>query len=156
MIWSERLDDLRALAAHPDKLSSAEIGRRMGCTRNAIISACHRNGIAMPIKASVKKHRAKVRHPNNFAGRNLRRKLESKTIEPEEFEIQVADVVPLNIPLDELPNNGCHYPYGDGPFLFCGHPVRDGSSYCPAHHRLCYHRADPDKRQRNNNIWRTA
>ncbi|GAB4368130.1 MAG: hypothetical protein Kow00114_27190 [Kiloniellaceae bacterium] len=39
----------------------------------------------------------------------------------------------------------CQYPHGEvgaADFHFCGAPVRDGSSYCAAHHTLC-HEAQP-------------
>jgi GcrA cell cycle regulator len=33
----------------------------------------------------------------------------------------------------------CMYPEGDGAgMLFCGQPRQDGSSYCAAHHQLCW------------------
>lgn len=57
-------------------------------------------------------------------------------------------VVPLNIDLDDLKNRQCRYPYGDGPFTFCGHPVRDNSPYCEEHHKICFKKITP--RQINN------
>ncbi len=32
---------------------------------------------------------------------------------------------------------GCRYPEGNGPFLFCNGPQRQGSSYCEPHFSLC-------------------
>jgi GcrA cell cycle regulator len=45
--------------------------------------------------------------------------------------IPAADtIVPRNLSLLELGPNECRWPYGVGPFVFCGH---DGYPYCPAH-----------------------
>jgi hypothetical protein len=38
----------------------------------------------------------------------------------------------------DLEDGHCRYPYGGGPFTFCGMPRRDGSSYCAAHFLLVY------------------
>jgi hypothetical protein len=36
--------------------------------------------------------------------------------------------------LIELAADQCKWPYGDGPFVFCGHPVPEGvRNYCPHH-----------------------
>ena len=40
------------------------------------------------------------------------------------------------VPLVELRYSDCHWPYGDGPFLFCGDPAREASRYCEVHHAL--------------------
>lgn len=58
-------------------------------------------------------------------------------------------VVPLNIDLDDLKNRQCCYPYGDGPFTFCGHPVRDNSPYCEEHHKICFRKV-PVKQMKNS------
>lgn len=40
--------------------------------------------------------------------------------------------------LVELEDNDCRFPFGEGPFLFCGDPVQGKSSYCAHHHAICY------------------
>lgn len=47
-------------------------------------------------------------------------------------------VVPLNIDLGDLKNSQCRYPYGEGPYTFCGHPVKEKSPYCADHHAICF------------------
>jgi hypothetical protein len=33
----------------------------------------------------------------------------------------------------------CKFPEGDNPpYLYCGHPTRDGASFCPTHYATCY------------------
>lgn len=39
----------------------------------------------------------------------------------------------LHIAFLDLQPIHCRFPYGDGPFTFCGHPKTDGSSYCADH-----------------------
>ena len=46
-------------------------------------------------------------------------------------------VVPLNIDLEDLKNRQCRYPYGEGPYTFCGHPVKENPPYCTEHHTIC-------------------
>jgi hypothetical protein len=40
----------------------------------------------------------------------------------------------------ELEGGDCRYPFGDGPFLFCGDPAQDKSSYCSGHHEICFNK----------------
>lgn len=40
--------------------------------------------------------------------------------------------------LFELEDNDCRYPYGNGPYLFCGDPKQEQSSYCSHHHSVCW------------------
>lgn len=42
---------------------------------------------------------------------------------------------------DVLAADSCRYITGDprsGPAIYCGHPRADGSSFCSAHHKICY------------------
>jgi len=47
-----------------------------------------------------------------------------------------ADITPRQIAFADLEPEHCRYPYGEGPYRFCGHVRRPGSSYCPAHAEL--------------------
>lgn len=38
--------------------------------------------------------------------------------------------------LVELKPHHCHWPIGDGPFLFCGADAASGEVYCPFHQRI--------------------
>jgi len=47
-----------------------------------------------------------------------------------------------------MPRRGCEYGLGDPKepaFEFCGKPRQRGSSYCAAHHKLCYRRLPAKK-----------
>lgn len=54
--------------------------------------------------------------------------------------LRAADVVPRLIPLAELERGDCRWPYGNGPFHFCGHPASEGP-YCWSHFRLAVRQA---------------
>lgn len=60
------------------------------------------------------------------------------TLEP--VKLRCVDVSPRHLSLVELEANSCRYPYGgdrdDEPITFCGHPRRQGSSYCVPHFHL--------------------
>ena len=62
------------------------------------------------------------------------------------FKAKPDPVTPLCVSLDDRQADQCCYPYGDGPFSYCGHPKQPGFSYCPDHCAIVY-RA-PETRQR--------
>jgi len=47
--------------------------------------------------------------------------------------LRQADVVPRLLPLLDLAPDQCRWPYGDGPFVFCGCRVWEASPYCAEH-----------------------
>lgn len=59
-----------------------------------------------------------------------------ESIESEPLEMRCAEVIPLNVSLLDLEPGACRYPYGDGPFTFCGQPA--SGSYCPGHRYLTH------------------
>jgi hypothetical protein len=56
-----------------------------------------------------------------------------------------VEIAPLGLTFDQLERNSCRYPEGDGPVTFCGHIQKEGSSYCIAHHALCWVKPLPPK-----------
>jgi GcrA cell cycle regulator len=56
------------------------------------------------------------------------------------LKLRCVAVVPRHLFLIELEDGDCRYPYGgeaEGEAItFCGHPRRDGSSYCVSHFHL--------------------
>lgn len=153
-VWvGARLTLLRELAGNGEGLSSSQIAAEFGCSRNAVIGACLRNGIELPRKSSSGVKRA-------FKGRKAnpgwqRRYTFSESVE-KPMEVKLAAVVPLSVTLDELQPDECRYPYGDGPFLFCGNPQQPDSSYCAGHHRLCWQKPQAPKPQIYRDMRRTA
>lgn len=67
-------------------------------------------------------------------------------IDPEPFVMRAVEVVPRHRTLLELEDGDCRFPYGDGPFTFCGNPIKKGSPYCGAHSALCFNGIPVPKR----------
>jgi GcrA cell cycle regulator len=55
-------------------------------------------------------------------------------------KLRCVEIEPRHLSLTELKTDDCRYPYGGDeegePITFCGHPRREGSSYCTAHFYL--------------------
>lgn len=136
--WAPEHDDaLRRL--HAAGLSGAQVGVainrefRTGYSRNAVIGRKLRLGLTTPNVAG--RNRSAVAAPKkpNTSDTRPRAKWSEPKLEPEQIQLRAADVVPRNLPLLELGPNDCRYPYGNGPFSFCGHRKTPGSSYCFEH-----------------------
>lgn len=54
-------------------------------------------------------------------------------VETDLSAFRCVEVVPKNVSLVDLPIDGCHWPYGDNPFVFCGHPKLGSAPYCGSH-----------------------
>ena len=58
------------------------------------------------------------------------------------LQLRCVAITPRHLSLVELEADDCRYPYGGDaegePITFCGHPRREGASYCPSHvHLTC-------------------
>lgn len=69
------------------------------------------------------------------ASHNTMRVIETtqQTVAP----LREVAVEPQNLDLLDLQHGQCRYPFGNGPFRFCGHPVEPGRPYCVPHQALC-------------------
>jgi hypothetical protein len=115
-------------------LSAAKIGERLGVTKNAIIGIINRMGLSgkrRPVR-QIKPKTPKLSRPRYFPSRR------GQTARA--FAAVLSPVVPalpsLNHTIELV--TGCRYPYGQGPYTFCGHTKHEGSSYCPGHHKACH------------------
>lgn len=136
-IWTEQVtQSLQALYAnHSASQIAAKLNEQfgLGLTKSAVIGKLTRLGITSgPAKRAEYEHA--VRQANRKAAPV-----------PRKEEAAVCQVEPLNLTIAEIGPGQCRYIAGDD-FLFCAHPVQEGSSYCSTHHRLCW-RA-PEKRWR--------
>jgi GcrA cell cycle regulator len=56
------------------------------------------------------------------------------------LQLRCVAIAPKHLALIDLEEGDCRYPYGgdadNEPITFCGHPRREGSSYCTSHFHL--------------------
>ena len=99
-------------------------------SRNAACGKGFRLGVSAP---------QKMKAPRKKRKRDRER---APTIKPppriEIIRIRCTEIEPQNVTLLELDPDGCRYPAGDGPFVFCNHTQQLGFSYCPSHQALCH------------------
>jgi GcrA cell cycle regulator len=150
--WTdERVEQLRKL--HADRLSCSMMAIRIGCgfSRNAIIGKLNRLGLSNafsnvhkdnPRPPKQKRVNRKTIHIVKSNGNsNGYRVMESA--ETDLQEMRCVEVIPRAVSLLELQSRECRFPYGDGPFTFCGHPVLEGRSYCGSHVAVSRSQARP-------------
>jgi GcrA cell cycle regulator len=116
-------------------------------TRNAAIGRARRMGLSTP-RPPVSPARAKTPPKLSLARLNKLRARMFGDFRPRrevfkraaELRLRCVAVVPRQLSLIELEDGDCRYPYGgdqEGEAItFCGHPRREGSSYCTSHFHL--------------------
>ena len=138
-------------------LPTAQIGKLLGFTKNAVVGKAHRIGLERrpsPIRrTSVKPDRKKARSPVmpklNFESndKNLPAKKEPNTFQP-----AVKNLFTLNT------KRGCEWPQGhpdENDFHFCGKDRFEDKPYCLDHCAVAYvvpEKDENDKQQVNNRI----
>jgi GcrA cell cycle regulator len=122
-------------------------------TRSSIIGIVHRMGLTLEHKSEERRRRAsppkrerKMKPVLRLVGASSAGGPIFKTVLIPDLDLACADITPRNVSIADLGKNECRYPYGDGPFTFCGHPT-DGGAYCVGHKALCY--VDPKQRWRD-------
>lgn len=113
-------------------------------SRNATIGRAKRMGLAVPDRP--KKLPGLSQQLNAPRLREVREPAaESKpsmpvSDRPDRIKLRCIQIMPRHLRLTELEAGDCRYPYGgdaDGEAItFCGHPRREGSSYCIGHFDL--------------------
>ena len=119
-------------------------------TRNAAISRSKRMGLSGPNQAVRRLQRALNAKPagpkrSGKAGKasgvlvpEAPAPASPRSAEP--VKLRCVGISPRLVSLIELQPGDCRYPYGGDkegePIVFCGHPRRDGSSYCTPHFHL--------------------
>ena len=93
------------------------------------------------LKVRAKKLAAKHLPTRHAAGPGLKGAAKRSTFErAAALQLRCVAVTPRHLALVDLDDGDCRYPYGgevDGePITFCGHPRREGSSYCTSHFHL--------------------
>lgn len=156
MEWTEdAITRLRALWA--EGLSTAEIGRRMGISKNAVVGKAHRlNLSARPSPIRRVLGQAAAPRPPRAAPT---RAPERPTFAPHPFSVVGAVTPPRPAPQPRpaapppaprpqvrLSNAACCWPLGEPGkpgFTFCGSRALAGKPYCEDHASLAYVRVKP-------------
>lgn len=113
-------------------------------SRNATIGRAKRMGLA-----ALDRPKRLSRVPQQLDAPQLRKNQERATEakpepaiseRPERVKLRCVQIMPRHLRLIDLEAGDCRYPYGgdaDGEAItFCGHPQREGSSYCLGHFNL--------------------
>ncbi len=134
-------------------LSYAEIARAINATfqtaytRNAAIGRAKRMGLAGLDPAGDLGRPKSPRKPRPLRFHKMRKRIAAKFRLPPPIRKRAAalrlrcvGIVPRHLSLLELEPEDCRYPFGgdaEGEAItFCGHPRREGSSYCVSHFHL--------------------
>jgi GcrA cell cycle regulator len=124
-------------------------------SRNAAIGRARRMGLSSPERADraglpkpPKPTAARLKKlcKRAFAGSSIRVDVRERAAA---LLLRCVAISPRHLSLVELEAGDCRYPYGGDaegePITFCGHPRRDGSSYCVSHFHLT---SAPEQRER--------
>ena len=141
MPWApEKIETLKTLWSKG--FSATQIAQEIGGTRSAILGQIHRMRQYEPELFSRRRLENGQRRPKKYkpVPRQIRKPREIISYErPVEFVPVVVELPALNLSIFDLAQNSCRYPVTeDSPFLYCGHAQQKDSSYCAAHHRVCY------------------
>lgn len=134
MDWTdERISELTKL--WNDGLSTAEIGKMLGISKNAVVGKAHRLHLSArpsPIRRVILRN-AIVRPPR-------------APVEPRHVQHAAPPPAPAQERVVELSNQTCKWPIGhpnEAGFHFCGERAIVGKPYCQSHTALAYVRAKP-------------
>jgi hypothetical protein len=145
-VWTtEEIAELTRLHAQREPaLSYTEIGAKIGRKRNACIGKAHR--LKLPDRSDMRSHGRPRAEPSTLGIKRRRGPVSPtriidvkrrageprKSVAAARSEPQPVRTVLLN------GSDGCRWPAGDHPFVFCGGTVERGQVYCGEHCRLAY------------------
>jgi hypothetical protein len=146
MKWRERpeaVETLRKLAARG--WSSVDIAHEFeaeGVSKNSIIGACRRMGIALKYKPPEGRPRAR---PRRYRTRKKAPTMPSPNgLPPQKPAPPAAPAPPQPCTILDLTNQSCRWVLTDAaPWTYCGSPEADltgGTPYCREHSRVAYGR----------------
>ena len=164
MAWTdEMVDQLREM--WKQGLTTGEIGKRLGVSKNSIVGKVHRLGLSgrpSPIKkkddkeapaekkeateSTIKATKPKAEKAPVAKAPKAEKKVEEQPEIEEKLEISapVASHHNGKTSLTDLDNHTCRWPIGDPKdenFHFCGRKVRIGQTYCDEHANIAYVKA---------------
>jgi len=124
------------------------ISHELGVTRSAITGKASRMGLGEhPFRTKLRKHQVNRRKTPEQRRIRIKQKFPYRDVIPVETRPALPEPEFLGLSLIELDEHQCRYPQGEGPFLFCGQPAQEDSSYCSYHHRICYFPVTPMRRR---------
>lgn len=110
-------------------LRTTIIAQQLGCSRDAVNNKLQRLGL-------------RVKRDLEASGIGAALAAKARRSAPDAPYFPPPRPVPAGfraLSLDDLPEDGCRYIQGDGPpFLYCGLPRKEGSSFCWECHRVVY------------------
>lgn len=158
-------DDRKQVVAEllREGLSAGQMSKRLGISRNAIISVIHRDKMLSEIGLRAGLGGARKPKAGSSPYKSGRMKTAARSparqsqpapvvivpiVEPQPIFV-CDDVVepeptiePLGLPLADLSLRQCRFAVNNAAkgeqHLFCGHPVKIGSSFCEHHHRRVF------------------
>ena len=126
-VWSAAEDEKLRTLISQDEYSYAQIGDIIGRKRSAVCGRVFRLGLSQP----------KVKTIRSRSFRSPRREYDALTKLYEQIaHMPISAPAPLGLTLLDIKLNQCHW-IGETN-LYCGLPVRTGSSFCGFHHRIVY------------------
>lgn len=130
--WIEERIDAAKLYVEQG-MSCAQIAEALGdTTRNAVCGKLFRLGIQTKNEGGFQKTRRSPRPRKSRILDTAWGSYSSRTKAPQFFDISAAVAEPLHVSFMLLNTKACRWPYGEGPFTFCGCETLDGP-YCFAH-----------------------
>ena len=164
MAWTdEMVDQLREM--WKQGLTTGEIGKRLGVSKNSIVGKVHRLGLSgrpSPIKKkeTSQPEAEKNEASNSSIAKTPKMKAEKPSApkpvkQDKKAEIEASvdekiEIAPMahhhhgKTALTDLDNHTCRWPIGDPKdenFHFCGKKVRIGQTYCDEHAAIAYVKA---------------
>ncbi len=132
---SDRVNAL--LALWNEGVTTAEIGRRLGITKNAVVGKTHRLGLSRRPSAAASPV-SKASQPSASSA------MPAAPRRPEPPPLPQGEIVRL----EKLASGMCSWPEGEPGtenFRFCGHPAAPGKPYCEAHCARAYVKVTRDR-----------
>ncbi len=153
----ERIDRFRELWAQRPMLTCWEIAKELGVGKNAVVGKRKRLGLPLrdhgsnggrPLKpSSARKKAARERRALGLPDDRKAHKPHWQSFVGECEAIPLPVVPPENaIPLVELTESTCRWPYGERPVVFCGAIPAAGRPYCGPHCRVAYQAGSAGRR----------
>ncbi len=164
MAWTdEMVNQLREM--WKEGLTTGEIGKRLGVSKNSIVGKVHRLGLSgrpSPIKKKEDNNStttpaqpvAEVEKKTTTKEKTEKKVTKTQVAPKEEKEEVVETIKPQELNkskhhhgktmLTDLDNHTCRWPIGDPKdenFHFCGKKVRLGQTYCDEHANIAYVKA---------------